>query len=222
MSKRTSNYPEWVLKYKEKGTFVNKTVSKDGTVSYYLYRGHSEREKGTGKVKRVVDGCLGRITEKDGLIPARHRLPEKILIKEFGRTRICVFFTEYMLPGMHATYGDDAEKIYAAAVLYYIYSTWSWHLFMDSWLCIHFPDVLSEKDEECLSPKDIERVVSMITYVMETKLGPDLPMAMAYGSMICLIMTRGSISCTNIPETVMEISDRYGIGWKEGLWENRR
>ena len=45
MSKQSGNYPDWVLKYKEKGTFVNKTTSKDGTVSYYLYRGHSEREK---------------------------------------------------------------------------------------------------------------------------------------------------------------------------------
>lgn len=222
MSNKSSNYPDWVLKYKEKGTFVNKSVSKNGTVSYYLYRGHSEREKGTGKVKRIVDGCIGKITEKDGLIPARHRLPDKARLKEFGRSRICVYFTEYMLPGMQKTYGSDAEKVYVAAILFYIYGTWSYSLYASSWLCLRYPDVLSEADEGRVPDAGVQRTASMITYAMEKKLGQELPEAMAYCSMICLIETKGSLSCSFVPGPVSEISDRLGITWKEELWEIKR
>ncbi len=56
------------MKFKKKGTYINKVGDK-----YYLYAAHSERVKGTNKVKRVSDGYLGRITETDGLIPAGYR-----------------------------------------------------------------------------------------------------------------------------------------------------
>ena len=219
MSKRSGNYPDWVLKYKERGTFVNKSFAKDGTVSYYLYRGHSEREKGTGKVRRVVDECLGKITEKDGFIPARHRLPERTHVTEFGRSRICVFFTEYILPGLQKTYGDDARKIYAASILFYIYGTWSADLFRQSWLSIRFPDILLEGDESSLPPGAVHRVSAMITHIMGSKIGTDLPTIMAFGSMICLIATKGSLSCSFIPAPVSDVSEKFGISWKEELWE---
>ena len=53
-----ADYPEWVLKHKKKGTYVNFQNGK-----YYLYAAHSERVPGTNKVKRVSDGYLGRISE---------------------------------------------------------------------------------------------------------------------------------------------------------------
>lgn len=63
------NYPDWVMAHKKKGTYVNKVGNK-----YYLYAAHSERIKGTDKVRRVCDGYLGRITKEDGFIPANNRL----------------------------------------------------------------------------------------------------------------------------------------------------
>lgn len=219
MSNKASNYPEWVLKFKEKGTFVNKTVSKDGTVSYYLYRGHSERDKETGKVKRIVDGCIGRITEADGLIPARHRLTENPHILEFGRSRICVHFTEYMLPGLGKNYGDDAQKVYTAAVLTWIYGYWTFDLYKSSWLSLRFPDVLSQQDESSMDQAALQRVLSMITYIAETRIGTDLPMIMACCSLICLIVTKSSMTCSYIPPAVSDFSRRQGIEWKEELWK---
>jgi len=56
-------YPEWVLKHKTKGTYINCINGR-----YYLYGAHSERIPGTKKVKRIFDGYLGRITEEDGFI----------------------------------------------------------------------------------------------------------------------------------------------------------
>ena len=74
-------YPDWVLKHKIKGTYINRVDDK-----YYLYATHSERILGTKKVKRVSDGYLGRITEKDGLIPSKDKVSSDILVYEYGRS----------------------------------------------------------------------------------------------------------------------------------------
>ncbi len=127
-----------------------------------------------------------------------------------------------MLPGMRRTYGSDAEKIYIAAILFYIYGVWSYSLYTSSWLCLRYPDVLSETDECRLQAAGVQRTASMISYAMEKNLGQKLPEAMAYCSMICLIETKGDRSCIFVPEPVLEISDRFRITWKEELWEVKR
>lgn len=63
-----ADYPNWVLIHKKKGTYVNKVGDK-----YYLYAAHSERVKDSGKIRWNCDGYLGRITVKDGLIPAKNK-----------------------------------------------------------------------------------------------------------------------------------------------------
>lgn len=40
-----SNYPDWVMKYKSKGVYVNKVGDK-----YYLYRAHCVYDKKTKKM----------------------------------------------------------------------------------------------------------------------------------------------------------------------------
>ena len=79
------NYPEWVLKHKKKGTYINVANGK-----YYLYAAHSERVPGTSKVRRVCDGYLGRITEKEGLIPPRDKVKGEIIVYEYeiGRAHV--------------------------------------------------------------------------------------------------------------------------------------
>lgn len=48
MPRKTAEYPDWVMKYKKKGTYINKNGD-----MYYLYAAHSERIKGTNKVKKM-------------------------------------------------------------------------------------------------------------------------------------------------------------------------
>jgi len=74
-----ADYPEWVLAHKKKGTYINKVGDK-----YYLYAAHSERVKGTNKVKRISNGYLGRIAENEGLIPAIEKVKNSVSVYEFG------------------------------------------------------------------------------------------------------------------------------------------
>lgn len=65
---RKANYPEWVTRHLKTGQYVNKKGD-----SYYIYSAHSERREGISHPVRVSDGYLGRITEKDGFIPAKKK-----------------------------------------------------------------------------------------------------------------------------------------------------
>ena len=74
-----ANYPDWVMVHKKKGTYINCVNGK-----YYLYAAHSERVPGTKKVRRVSDGYIGRITQEDGLIPARDKVTGEVCVYEYG------------------------------------------------------------------------------------------------------------------------------------------
>ena len=66
-----ANYPDWVMKYKKPGLYVNKSGDK-----YRLYKGHCEYRN--GKPVRVVDEYLGTITEADGLIPSKGNVKHEV------------------------------------------------------------------------------------------------------------------------------------------------
>ncbi len=72
-----ANYPDWVLKYKKPGHYLNKY--KD---HYRLYKGHCEYRN--GKYVRIVDEYLGTITGKDGLIPSKGLINSDVLVYEYG------------------------------------------------------------------------------------------------------------------------------------------
>jgi hypothetical protein len=53
-----ANYPDWVLKYKKKGTLVQK--KRDDL--YYLYRVHSRWNKDKKRAQLVTDEFLGKLS----------------------------------------------------------------------------------------------------------------------------------------------------------------
>lgn len=73
-------YPPWVMKYKKKGMYVNKV----NETTYRLYRGHSERVKGTNKVKRIVDEYIGTITESEGLKISQPKVKGETRVLSYG------------------------------------------------------------------------------------------------------------------------------------------
>ena len=78
-------YPDWVLKYKKKGTLVQKK----GDNLFYLYRVHSKWNPEKGRAQLITDEYLGRITP-DGLTePKVKRVMKRfdqITVKEYGAT----------------------------------------------------------------------------------------------------------------------------------------
>ena len=78
-----SNYPDWVLKYKIKGTLVQK--KRDDL--YYLYRVHSRWNRDKKRAQLITDEFLGKITP-DGFFEPKvkrimHRF-DQVSVKEYG------------------------------------------------------------------------------------------------------------------------------------------
>ena len=76
-----ANYPEWVLKFKKKGTAIHKIGN-----NYYLYEIGSIWDPKLKRARKVTKRYLGKITE-DGIIPPKPK--NKITkfpkdIKEYG------------------------------------------------------------------------------------------------------------------------------------------
>ena len=90
-----ADYPDWVLKHKVKDTYINCVKGK-----YYLYVAHSERIKGTDKVKRICDGYLGRITPEKGLIPPKDKVNGSVVFLEYGLSSIILSLCTNIHKGM--------------------------------------------------------------------------------------------------------------------------
>lgn len=97
-------YPDWVQKYREKGTAIKKVGN-----NYYLYKHSSKRVPGK-KHPIPVDTYAGRITP-EGLVKTERRKIEQgseIEVSEFGLSRA----VELLCPeGWKKPLGDDWDKV---------------------------------------------------------------------------------------------------------------
>jgi hypothetical protein len=131
-----ADYPKWVLKYKKKGTYVNRV--KD---TYYLYAAHSERIPGTSKVRRVSDGYLGRITEKDGFIPAKDKVAGEVLVYEYGLHMTALNLADDIHKGLHKEFGRIADHIIVMGILLATGGLADPDHYKASYLSVVFPDI---------------------------------------------------------------------------------
>ena len=209
-----SAYPDWVMKHKGKGTYINKVGDK-----YYLYKAHSERIKGTGKVRRVSDGYLGRITEDGGLIPPKDKVNTPINIYEFGLSFAVVTITPDILKGLTKSYPKHGNIIYVCSVLCFIHGIFDEKLYKQSYLSLHFektdyPKVFSEAQLT-----GIERGTRMIKDAMVRHFGEDLVPLRAYFPAICLIGLNHKLYASEISPCAHELSIKHGIDWSLSKWQ---
>ena len=79
-------YPDWVMKYKKKGTLLQKK----GEI-YYMYRVHSKWNPEKGRAQLITDEYLGRITPEGLIEPKYKRIMKRydqVSVKEYGATSL--------------------------------------------------------------------------------------------------------------------------------------
>lgn len=211
-----ADYPDWVLKHKKKGTYINKVGDK-----YYLYAAHSERVKGTNKVRRISDGYLGRITEADGLIPSKSQTP-KITSKpcsyELGLAYTILYLTEDILSGLKISFPKNGSLIYVCSVLMYIYGFYSHELFVNSYLHFRFDSIIIPSEFTASQSTGIERGTRMICDKLNSIFEGDITLVKAYFFNVSLVEVQNCFYCCGITETVLSLSDKYDILWEDSLW----
>jgi hypothetical protein len=73
-------YPDWLMRYKEKGIYFQK---KDDD-TYRVIRAHSERVPGKKHPRLVIDEYIGTATREGGLVPYMPTVKGEVSIKRYG------------------------------------------------------------------------------------------------------------------------------------------
>lgn len=208
-----ADYPDWVLKHKTKGTYINKSGN-----NYYLYSAHSERVKGTKKVKRIFDEYLGKITE-EGLIPPKEKVKDSVFIYEYGLSFTILYVCRKIHLALRRSFVKHGDCIMAASILNYIYGMYSTELFCQSYLSLHFtsaafPDTFNEA--QILG---IERGTRMITDTMNRTFSSDLKLIMIHFPMLSLVKINNKFYMPQASQTVLNMADKHAIVWEDSLWQ---
>lgn len=209
-----ADYPDWVLAHKKKGTYINKVKDK-----YYLYAAHSERVKGSGKVKRVCDGYLGRITEEDGFIPAKSKLINVPEVFEIGLSYAVVSASAQIRLGLRRSFPKYGDVVYSCSVLSYIYGEYSKELFVNSYLCILFPDISFPDSFTKAQLTGIERGKRMLEEHLGKVFGEDILRIRSLFPDVRLLRLNSQYYLSKLPEAVALLSEKYSINWRNPLWQ---
>lgn len=209
-----ADYPDWVLAHKKKGTYINKVGDR-----YYLYAAHSERIKGSGKVKRVCDAYLGRITKEDGFIPANSRFINTQEVFEIGLSYTLVSVSGHIHLGLCHSFPKYGDAVYSCSVLSYIYGEYSKELFEHSYLGILFPDSPFPDRFTKAQLTGIERGRRMLEDHLEKLFGEDLHRIRSLFPDVRLLRIGSRYCLSRLPDTVVLLSEKYSIDWRNELWQ---
>jgi len=163
-----AEYPDWVMEHKKKGTYINAVNGR-----YYLYAAHSERIKGTNKVRRVSDGYLGRITQEEGFIPAKRKLEDTIYVFEYGLSAAILQLCKNIREGLKKEFGVNSDYVFTRGLMIAMPGGGGKMFYEASWLSQTLPKCNFEKEPSQKEQAGIERVKKMITYTLEKHFGID-------------------------------------------------
>lgn len=205
-----ATYPDWVMEHKKKGTYINVVKGK-----YYLYAAHSERVKGTNKVKRISDGYIGRITQEDGLIPAKEKVKGPVIVQEYGLSTTILSLSTKIHKGMRRTFTKSGDLVMVASILDYIYGKYDNHVFSQSYLSYRF----SELDMDDITTKaqkiGIERGKLMILDTLSQYFAEDLSLITTYFPLIYKVKINGKFYQSEEPTATKELRQKYNLNWED-------
>ena len=108
-------YPDWVEKYRSKGTNISYIRGK-----YYLYEVSSVWNKEKGRAQKITKKYLGRVTEKDGLIPPKNKedqIKTPITVKEYGAYSVFCDIGSEIYTELKKVFPNESEEIFTLSAL---------------------------------------------------------------------------------------------------------
>lgn len=201
-------YPPWVMEHKRKGMYVNKINES----TYRIYRGHSERIKGTNKVRRVVDEYIGTITEKEGLIPTKPKIKGEVRTVRYGGYALLWWHCRPQLEGILKRMGKDGPALVASSLLHVLYGDANPFLHGCDWTGIAYPEV-SLPLAGLLAP-EAKRVARGLRSTLSSALGEDVSAVLEASAFICKVWVNGRWVTASIPEPCKVLAQKYNFCWE--------
>lgn len=209
-------YPDWVLKHKIKGTYVQIRGGK-----YYLYRGHSERVPDKSYPVLKFDEYLGQITEQEGLITPKPPVRPGVSVYCYGPYLLIEYFARTILAKLRAEQGLSAEQISILAQLKLVHGHWNKHLYLGSWLSLQYPGL---KIPEAVSETQlfsIDRVINKITDKLSGVSAGKMQQVIDLARRVSVVEVNNQWVISRIPEELKEINEVYKILWEVNAYGKR-
>jgi len=205
-----AGYPDWVLRHKKKGTYINYQNGK-----YYLYAAHSERVPGTNKVRRVSDGYLGRITEEDGLIPAKRKLSELVHVFEYGLSETILSLCDNIREGLGREYRGATDFVMAGGALLLMYGEVRHEHYGASWLSVRLPGLDMHKAPTDKQRVGMERAQRMIADALKKQFGDAYAPAVALLPLVKAVRMGNEAVIAGMPDGVKAFLGQHGLSFEE-------
>lgn len=204
------DYPDWVLKHKKKGTYINHVKGR-----YYLYAAHSERIPGTKIVKRVSDGYLGRITEQDGFIPSKDKVSSDISVYEYGLSSAVMQLCRNIHSGFKKTSPKNADLIFVSSILNVIAGSSVCSVFSKSYLSVLFPSLDMNKKAAVGVLNNISRGTAMINDYIDNIMGEERTYVFHVLSGLYKINLNNKWYLSKENDDILSIRGKYRLKWSD-------
>jgi len=136
-------YPEWVLKYKRKGTAIHKIRGR-----YYLYEVSSKWDKELKRARKITGRYLGVITP-EGLKEPGYRRNVPTSLKEYGASMFLVRENSQIIDKLKEYFPEWWKEIFALSVFRLMYKSPLKHMqlhYQDSWISEELGKAYLSKD----------------------------------------------------------------------------
>jgi len=150
--------PDWVLKYKDKGTQIVRIGG-----NYYLYKISSVWDPQKGRARKVTQKYLGKITS-EGLIKPRHeRIIEglkEVSVKEYGASFYIMKFSSDIVELLKEYFPLYWRELFVFAVIRLFYSSALKNV-QHYFSCSHLSDIFSDAKVSVKSLSNVIRDVGL-------------------------------------------------------------
>jgi len=136
-------YPDWVMKYKKKGTAIHYIKG-----HYYLYEIESKWDKILKKPKKITKRYLGVITP-EGLKEPQYRINKPTTCKEYGASLFLIRENEDIINKLNQYFPHRGNEIFIISLLRLQYQCPLKNIelhYQDSWLSEIFPNAALSKN----------------------------------------------------------------------------
>ncbi|MBN2861216.1 MAG: hypothetical protein JXK93_13195 [Sphaerochaetaceae bacterium] len=201
-------YPDWVMEHKKKGMYVNKV----NETTYRIYRGHSERVKGTSKVKRIVDEYIGTITQSEGLIRSKPKVKGEVRSVRCGGYALMRWFCTTQMEGILRRSGDEGPMIVAGAIVNVLYGQEMRYGYENDWVSVVYPGISFP-----LQPRlkaESERAARGMKSTLRSHLGEGLPEVLQACSYVSRVWVNGQWVDAAVSPKCRDLARTYGFRWE--------
>ncbi len=201
-------YPPWVMEHKKKGMYVNKVNES----TYRIYRGHSERVRGTGKVRRVVDEYIGTITESGGLVRTKPKIKGEVRALRSGGYAVLWWFCRTQIEGILRRMGDEGPSVAAGAVLHALYGDATSLLYESDWVGVVHPGIVFPLAAS-LEAESV-RAARAMGSTLASAVGGQLPAVLEASAFVYRVRVNGQWVNAAVPAQCKVLAHTYGFRWE--------